>query len=58
MRDLSKKLGKKIELVTIGKEVEVDKSILEALADPLVHLLVIHVTMVSTPSKNAWLQVS
>ena len=38
VRDLAKKLGKKIELVTIGKEVEVDKSILEAIADPLVHL--------------------
>lgn len=39
IRDLSKKLNKKIELQIEGSEVELDKSILEGLSDPLVHLL-------------------
>lgn len=39
IRDLSKKLNKKLELQIEGGEVELDKSILEGLSDPLVHLL-------------------
>lgn len=39
IRNLSKKLNKKIELHIEGAEVELDKSILEGLSDPLVHLL-------------------
>ncbi|MDA3960816.1 MAG: hybrid sensor histidine kinase/response regulator [Planctomycetota bacterium] len=39
VRDLSQKLSKEIELVTTGNEVELDKTILEALADPLTHLI-------------------
>lgn len=39
IRDLSKKLGKDIELRLEGKEVELDKSIIEALGDPLIHLV-------------------
>jgi len=39
IRDLSKKLDKKIDLQIEGSEVELDKSILEGLSDPLVHLL-------------------
>lgn len=39
IRDLSKKLNKKIELHIEGVDVELDKSILEGLSDPLVHLL-------------------
>lgn len=39
VRDLAIKLGKQIELVVTGSEVELDKTILEALADPLTHLL-------------------
>lgn len=39
VRDLSRKLNKKIEIVTKGDEVELDKTILEALADPLTHLI-------------------
>ncbi len=39
VRDLSKKLGKEIKLVTIGEEVELDKTIIEALSDPLTHLI-------------------
>ncbi len=38
VRDLSFKLEKDIALTTLGNEVEVDKGVLEALADPLVHL--------------------
>jgi two-component system, chemotaxis family, sensor kinase CheA len=39
MRDLSKKVGKEIELTLIGQDVELDKSIIEALGDPLTHLV-------------------
>jgi two-component system chemotaxis sensor kinase CheA len=39
VRDLSRQLGKEIELTLGGTEVELDKSILEALADPLTHLV-------------------
>ena len=39
VRDLSKKVGKKIELSLFGREVEIDKTILELLSDPLTHLL-------------------
>jgi two-component system chemotaxis sensor kinase CheA len=39
VRDLSTKLGKQVELVLQGKEVEVDKSIIEAISDPLLHLV-------------------
>jgi len=39
VRDLSSDLGKDIELVTRGEETELDKTVLERLADPLVHLL-------------------
>ena len=38
-RDLSKKLNKNIEMKTIGDEVEIDKNILQGLADPLIHLV-------------------
>jgi len=39
VRDLSRKLGKKIDFVTEGDEVELDKNILEAIGDPLTHLV-------------------
>lgn len=39
LRDLSAELGKKIELVTEGAETELDKTIIERLNDPLVHLI-------------------
>ena len=38
-RDVSRQLGKDVELVIEGAETEVDKSILEELNDPLVHLV-------------------
>ncbi len=39
VRDLSGKLGKQCELTLTGKEVELDKSIIEAIGDPLTHLV-------------------
>lgn len=39
VRDLSKQLNKDIELQMSGEEVELDKSILENLSDPLTHLI-------------------
>ncbi|MFZ5644110.1 MAG: chemotaxis protein CheW [Bacillota bacterium] len=39
IRDLSKQLGKEINLQMEGTEVELDKSIIEALGDPLTHLV-------------------
>lgn len=39
IRDLCGKTGKKIDLVIEGGETEVDKSVIEELNDPLVHLL-------------------
>lgn len=39
VRDLGRKLNKQIELDVTGNEVELDKNILEKLADPLTHLI-------------------
>ncbi|MFO7717684.1 MAG: chemotaxis protein CheA, partial [Desulfohalobium sp.] len=39
VRDLSRELGKEIELELKGKEVELDKAIIEGLGDPLTHLV-------------------
>ena len=39
IRDLARQLGKEIELVTEGEETDIDRTVVEALADPLVHLL-------------------
>ncbi len=39
VRDLARKLGKKIELELEGEETDLDKNLVEALADPLVHLV-------------------
>ncbi|WP_430783797.1 chemotaxis protein CheA [Actinoplanes sp. G11-F43] len=39
VRDLSRRLGKTIELVTEGGETMADKDVIEALGDPLVHLV-------------------
>jgi two-component system chemotaxis sensor kinase CheA len=39
VRDLSRKLGKEIDLVLEGEETDLDKNLVEALADPLVHLV-------------------
>jgi two-component system chemotaxis sensor kinase CheA len=39
IRDMSKDLGKDVELVLLGETTEVDKTILDAIADPLMHLV-------------------
>jgi two-component system chemotaxis sensor kinase CheA len=39
VHDLSTKMGKKIELEMIGEETEVDKTVIEKIGDPLVHLV-------------------
>ena len=39
VRDLSGELGKEIELTTQGEETELDKTVIERLSDPLVHLI-------------------
>ncbi|WP_211364081.1 chemotaxis protein CheA [Propionivibrio limicola] len=38
-RDLARQLGKDVELALVGEETEVDKTMIEDLADPLVHLI-------------------
>ena len=39
VRDLSRTLGKQCQLVIEGKDVELDKTIIEAIGDPLTHLI-------------------
>ncbi len=39
VRDVAAKCGKKVELVTAGEETELDRSVIEELSDPLVHIL-------------------
>ncbi|SMF36148.1 chemotaxis protein CheA [Pseudobacteriovorax antillogorgiicola] len=39
VRDTSAKLGKQVNFVVIGEDVEVDKSILDLVGDPLVHII-------------------
>ena len=39
IHDLSRDLGKEIELVTEGEETELDKTMIERLADPLIHVI-------------------
>jgi len=39
VRDISKKLGKKVEFKHIGDNVEIDKAMIEGLTDPLMHII-------------------
>lgn len=39
VRDLSRKSGKEVDLVLEGEETELDKSVVEVIGDPLVHLI-------------------
>ena len=39
VRDAARSLGKKVDLVIEGKEIELDRSMLDEIGDPLVHLL-------------------
>lgn len=38
-RDLSRMLGKEVELITEGEDTEMDKSLIEKLEEPLIHLI-------------------
>jgi two-component system chemotaxis sensor kinase CheA len=39
VRDLSQELGKEIEMETFGADTEIDKTVIEKLNDPLVHII-------------------
>lgn len=39
VRDLSRKSGKEVDLIMEGEETELDKSVVEVIGDPLVHLI-------------------
>jgi two-component system chemotaxis sensor kinase CheA len=39
VRDLSSRLGKQVELDLVGKETELDRTVVDALGDPIVHLV-------------------
>jgi two-component system, chemotaxis family, sensor kinase CheA len=39
VRDLSTKLGKQVDLELVGKDTELDRTVVDALGDPLVHLI-------------------
>ena len=39
VRDISQKLNKKVELKLIGEQTELDKTVMEKLSDPMVHLV-------------------
>jgi len=39
LRDLANKLGKKVDMVTLGEATELDKGLVEKITDPLTHLV-------------------
>ena len=39
IRDLSKKLGKEMELIMSGEETELDRTVIDEIGDPLMHML-------------------
>ena len=39
VRDISRDLGKDVQFTTEGREIELDRSLLDAIGDPIVHLL-------------------
>jgi len=39
VRDLAQDLGKDIELIVVGKETELDRTVIEEIGDPLIHLI-------------------
>src|SRR6202012_959538 len=39
VRDISQKLGKQVKLELIGEQTELDKTVLEKIGDPMVHLV-------------------
>ncbi|MBL0171891.1 MAG: chemotaxis protein CheA [Gemmatimonadaceae bacterium] len=39
VRDIARELGKDVHFVTEGREIELDRSLLDAIGDPIIHLL-------------------
>ncbi len=39
IRDLSQKLGKEVELKLLGEQTELDKTVMEKISDPMIHLV-------------------
>lgn len=39
VRDVAAKCGKQVELITAGEETELDRSVIEEISDPLVHII-------------------
>jgi len=39
VRELSAKLGKKVQLTTLGENTEVDKTVIEEISDPITHMI-------------------
>lgn len=39
VRDMSKKINKKVDLTILGEETEVDKNVIEHIGDPLMHII-------------------
>jgi len=39
VRDLSRKLGKEVDIEIFGSDIEVDRSLLEGIGDPMIHLI-------------------
>lgn len=39
VRDMSKKINKKVDLVILGEDTEVDKNVIEHIGDPLMHII-------------------
>ncbi len=55
VRDLSHQAGKQVDLLIVGEETEVDKTIIEQISDPLVHLIrnAIHHGIEDAPTRLA-----
>ena len=55
VRDAASSLGKDIQLVLIGENTEVDKTVIELLGDPLTHMIRNSVDHgIETPDQRAW----
>ncbi len=39
VRDLSKKIGKKVNLITEGEDTEIDRNLVDVISDPLIHMV-------------------
>ena len=54
IRDLSRKSGKVVELVTAGEDTELDRTIVEELADPLMHMIRNSMDHGMRPAASSW----